>query len=364
MKKSIEFTILHIDDDEANRYSVKRILEKHGHQVIEAMTGGEGLIEAENNPDLILLDIKLPDMTGYEVCRILKANPQTSSIPVLQTSAQFVTSEDKVEGLDSGADGYLVQPIDPAVLVATIKSLLRTRMAEKEAQAATRSRDEMMAIVSHDLRNPLAAVMLQVKLMNKALDAKGEVPDLKDKLARIANSCNRMNRLIQDLLDVTSIEGGNFKINQGHFSVGNLLLDTLNGFEEIAESQGIELVHHIGNEEDTAFGDRERIHQLLMNLIANSIKFTPKGGKITVRSEQKVGETLISVEDTGVGIPAEAIPHLFNRYWQGRKDNGRQGIGLGLSIVKGIVDAHHGKIWVESVPDQGSKFTVQLPSVE
>jgi signal transduction histidine kinase len=232
---------------------------------------------------------------------------------------------------------------------------------ENEFLSALKARDEMMAIVSHDLRNPLAAIMLQVKLMQKSLEIKGEIPDLKDKLIRIGNSCNRMNRLIQDILDVTSIEGGKFKLNCQHFSVASLLLDMMNSFQEIAESNGVELIQNVHNEEHVAFGDRERTGQILMNLISNSLKFTPRGGKIIVNTDEKKGDTYFSVQDTGTGISDEALPHIFNRFWQGHKVSGSLGIGLGLSIVKGIVDAHNGKIWVESAPAQGTKFTFVLP---
>lgn len=159
--------ILHIDDDESNRYAVKLILERVGYSVISAEDGTKGFELVAQIPDLIVLDIRLPDINGYDLCRQIKANPRFSSIPVLQTSATFTSSDNKVEGLESGADGYLAQPIESSVLVATVKSLLRIRTAERKAQEASQSRDDMLAIVSHDLRNPLSFIMLQMKLLER-----------------------------------------------------------------------------------------------------------------------------------------------------------------------------------------------------
>lgn len=351
--------ILHIDDSEANRYAVKHILENAGYEVIEAETGKKGLALAESNPDLIVLDIRLPDINGFDICRTIKSNPKTASIPVLQTSAMFTSSDNKVEGLESGADGYLAQPIEGAVLVATVRSLLRIRAAERESQLATRARDEMMAIVSHDLRNPLSAIMLQVKLLKKVYEDKGEVADLSSKLDRIGNSCHRMNRLIQDLLDVSSMEGGKFNINRNPFSASDLLKETVTHFEELAEQKSISLKLNIA-QNVSLVGDRDRIHQVLLNLISNSLKFTDEKGSVSVSLLDEKDESVFCIQDTGKGIDPEFIPHIFDRYWQGHMEK-RDGVGLGLSIVKGIVDAHGGKIKVESEPGKGTLICFTVP---
>lgn len=351
--------ILHIDDSEANRYAVKHILENAGYEVIETSSGEEGLRLVESLPDLIVLDIRLPDTNGFDVCRRVKANPRTSHIPVLQTSAMFTSSDDKVEGLESGADGYLAQPIEGAVLVATVRSLLRIRAAEREAQRATLARDEMMAIVSHDLRNPLSAIILQVKLLKKIHEEKGEVVDLSSKLDRISASCNRMNRLIQDLLDVSSIEGGKFHIDRNHFSASDLLHETISNFEELAQQKSIALKPSIA-QNVSVLGDRDRIHQVLLNLISNSLKFTDEKGSISISLTEEEGKSVFCVQDTGRGIAPEYLPHIFDRYWQGHMER-RDGVGLGLSIVKGIVDAHGGDITVESDPGKGTLICFKLP---
>lgn len=350
--------ILHIDDDEANRYAVKLILEKNGYRVISAENGQEGLQMLTHNPELIILDIRLPDMDGFEVCRRIKSNPLHNSIPVLQTSATFVSSDHKVEGLESGADGYLAQPIESSVLIATVRSLLRIRKAEREALEATVAREEMMAIVSHDLRNPLTSILIQSQTMKRMLQHGTTTRDEIDhRMDRIIHACKRMNRLIADILDTAGFENGQVKLNKTNFSIQSLVNDVFKEFEEIASENEILLIPFIDKDFEI-HADRERISQVFHNLISNSIKYTPAGGKIVVSASLEDSRPLIKVADTGKGIPPEYLPHIFNRYWQGQDKKG--GIGLGLSIVKGIIDSHHGEITAESTLNQGTTISFRL----
>ncbi|HXH75241.1 MAG TPA: hybrid sensor histidine kinase/response regulator [Bacteriovoracaceae bacterium] len=353
--------ILHIDDDESNRYAVNLILKKAGYEVVAAENGAKGIkMASTEDPDLIILDIRLPDMNGYDICRNFKANPELKGIPVLQTSATFTTSEDKVEGLDSGADGYLAQPIESAVLVATVRSLLRTRHAEKIALKATLAREETLAIVSHDLRNPLAAILLQVSLLSKQIATGSSDNNIPDKLAKITNSCNRMNRLIGDLLDVSNIEGGQFKLNKSLHSLNDILNEVWVSFEDQGKQVDVSIVREFASKIISFEVDKDRIIQVLGNIISNSLKFTPKMGKITMWLRETDTDVLIGIEDTGKGIEDESLKHIFDRYWQGHKTR-QSGVGLGLSIVKGIVEAHDGKVIVESEIGKGTRFTVVLP---
>lgn len=361
IKKKFKEKILHIDDDEANRYTIKLILERAGFEVIEAGNGRTGLKLAETQPDLIILDIRLPDIDGFEVCRVLKSRPDLLSIPVLQTSATFVSSENKVEGLDSGADGYLSQPIDNAVLVATVRSLLRTKAAEKLAREAKRGQEEILAIVSHDLRNPLSAVMLQTKIVKKGIEKGDSHEVLFNHLDRIQKSCHRMNKLIEDLLTVTNIDEGKLSLNKAPFSVTDLVDEVMHSFEDQASQKQLKLRSQVPRREDmTMSGDRDRVFQVFANLISNAMRFTSPQGAISLGVEADEAGFVFTVADTGAGIPDSNIPHLFDRYWQGHKDRST-GVGLGLSIVKGIVEAHDGSVWVESKLGEGSTFSFILP---
>jgi two-component system, sensor histidine kinase len=355
--------ILHIEDDEANRYAVKRILEKSGFEVVDAHTGEEGIKEASRIlPDLIILDIKLPDVDGFEVCRKIKAEALTNAIPVLQTSASFVNSEHKVEGLESGADGYLAQPIEAAVLVATVRSLLRIRKAEKMANEAMRPREEVHAIVSHDLRNPLTFIMLQSMTMGKALsDGKLSVEDAVVRMKKINNSCLKMNRLIQDILDVTSMEKGNLSLVKRDFPISLLLKDIETYYEDIALQQEISLLCEAnGLEKEIIIADRERLQQVLGNLVSNAMKFSLSGSTVRVTVTRKDKGFEFCVIDQGSGIAEKDLPHVFNRYYQGHPER-KSGYGIGLSIVKGVTEAHGGTVEILSQESKGTTVKVYIP---
>lgn len=363
MTNDVRPLILHIEDDEANRYAVKRILEKSGFDVHDAHSGEEGLKEASSiMPDLIILDIKLPDIDGFEVCRRIKADPALQAIPVLQTSASFVNSEHKVTGLESGADGYLAQPIEASVLVATVRSLLRIRKAEKMAHEAMRSREEVLAIVSHDLRNPLTFIMLQSITMGKALkDGKLSVEDCVYRMKKINNSCLKMNRLIQDILDVTSMEKGNLALVKRSFPIGLLLKDIETYYEDIALQQEISLITESNKlEKEEIIADRERLQQVLGNLVSNAMKFSLSGSTVKVTVTKKNDGYEFSVSDQGSGIAEKDLPHVFNRYYQGHPER-KSGYGIGLSIVKGVTEAHGGEVDIKSVEGKGTTVKIYIP---
>ena len=355
--------ILHIDDDESNRYAVKIILEKVGYEIISAENGTQGFEMVSLNPDLIVLDIRLPDINGYDLCRKIKANPRYNSIPVLQTSATFTSSDHKVEGLESGADGYLAQPLESAVLVATVKSLLRIRNAEKKAQEASQSRDDMLAIVSHDLRNPLSFIMLQMKLLERQFKSEAYVSDkVTQKLQAVTNSCLRMNRLIQDLLDVSSIEEGKFNIIKSYFFASELITEAQTIFEDQMKHAGINFKLEFEGDDSKVLGDRERLLQIISNLITNSMKFTPRQGSIELNIRRQGNCLYFTVSDSGAGIEKEDLENVFNRFWQGHLMK-KGGFGLGLSIVKGIVEAHQGQVSIQSEVGTGTTVKFEIPVI-
>lgn len=359
MKKEI---ILHIEDEESNRYLVKRILEKTGFKVVQASTGKDGLkLATEIMPDLIILDINLPDTNGFEVCKIIKSNLLTSSIPILQTSASYVSTENKVTGLNSGADGYLTQPLEGNVLIATVNSLLRIKSAEKKAIKATHARDEMLAIVSHDLRTPLSFIMLQSRILrNQIADGKFVSEVAIEKLNKISDSCHRMNRLIMDLMDISQIDEGKFSVSMQTMSTQFLINDINHAFEELVADAKISFSVKPLTDDISFEGDKDRLLQMIGNLITNAVKFTEPGGRIDLSFVTKDHDLCVHLSDSGKGIDPKDLENIFNRYWQENYER-RDGIGLGLSIVKGIVDAHNGKIHLTSELGRGTTFTIQIP---
>lgn len=228
----------------------------------------------------------------------------------------------------------------------------------RESQQAVQAREEVLAIVSHDLRNPLNAVMLAASLLQTSDKV---APDDREQLEIIDISAKRMQRLIADLLDVTRLEGGKqLPIEPAPLDVQSLFEETYELFKSQAATGSITLQCHTPKDVPPVYADRHRVLQVLSNLIGNAMKFTPSGGMITCRAEPDDGKVLISVADTGPGIPAENLGDIFNPYWQAKR-TARLGAGLGLPIAKGIVESHGGRIWVESETGKGTKFLFTLP---
>jgi signal transduction histidine kinase len=228
----------------------------------------------------------------------------------------------------------------------------------RESQQAVQAREEVLAIVSHDLRNPLNAVMLAASL----LQTSGKiVPEDSEQLEIIDISAKRMQRLIADLLDVTRLEGGKqLPIDPAPLNVQSLFEETNELFKSQAVTASITLHCQAPKDVPPVYADRHRVLQVLSNLIGNAMKFTPPGGVITCRAESDDGKVLVTVADTGPGIPRENLGDIFNPYWQAKR-TARLGAGLGLPIAKGIVESHGGRIWVESEPGNGTKFFFTLP---
>jgi light-regulated signal transduction histidine kinase (bacteriophytochrome) len=228
-------------------------------------------------------------------------------------------------------------------------------------QRAVRARDDMMAVVSHDLRSPLGVIQIQAaQLLRTAGPGDGEpARSLRAGAERIQRSVARMNALILDLLDLAKVEAGRFVVQCQPEEVGEMLEEALLLLRPLAEARRITLTEE-RVEAPRVNADRERMFQVLSNLIGNALKFTPEGGTITVRAEPKGREVQFTVADTGPGIPAGQLPYVFNRYWQAHRAS-QEGVGLGLHIAKGIIEAHGGRIWVESPPGSGARFTFTLP---
>lgn len=226
-----------------------------------------------------------------------------------------------------------------------------------ESQQAVRAREEVLAIVSHDLRNPLSGIMLGASLLE--MSELGE--DDRQQVETILVSAKRMNRLIADLLDITRLEGGKrLPIEAERVEPRQLLDETAELFVAVAAAQSVTVQTQPVDGVPPVEADRHRVMQVLSNLVGNALKFTPEGGMVTVRAEERDGEVLFTVADTGPGIPKENLSDIFSPYWQAKRAE-RLGAGLGLPIAKGVVEAHGGRIWVESEPGDGTRFYFTLP---
>ena len=231
-----------------------------------------------------------------------------------------------------------------------------------EAQRATRARDDVLAIVSHDLRNPLNTIQMSTSFLLDVLDTPGADVPLVPQLQIMRRATKRANALIQDLLDVSRIEAGTLAVAEVLTSAALLLSDAALEEEPGILAKGLTLAHEWHGPDVEVAVDRSRISQLFANLVGNAVKFTPAGGKIALRGEIHATRVIFEVSDSGAGIAPEHLPHLFDRFWQATQTS-RAGAGLGLFIVKGIVDAHRGTIEVLSEPGVGTRIRVELPIV-
>jgi signal transduction histidine kinase len=234
----------------------------------------------------------------------------------------------------------------------------RTLESEAAARAAIAAREELVAVVSHDLKSPLATISMTAGLL-----LGGPVPpaDARRALERIQRSVDRMSRLIHDLLDLAQLEGGHLAIELTAQELPALLAETLELFRVQATGRGQRLELFVEPGAEPVRCDRDRVLQVLANLVDNALKFTPDGGEISLLAESAGNEVMVSVRDTGPGIPAEHVAHIFDRYWQGQH-TGAKGTGLGLSIARGLVELHGGRLWVTSEVGGGSTFSFTLPA--
>ncbi|HEX4795170.1 MAG TPA: response regulator [Humisphaera sp.] len=494
-------TILHVDDNDANRYAVSRSLTKAGFDVTEATTGAQALEMVDKNPDLVILDIRLPDINGFEVCRRIKTNPQTQRIPVLHLSASAASSADKAKGLDGGAEGYLIRPVDPVELVATVNALLRARDSEEalreseerfrlmansipqlawmarpdgsvfwyndrwydytgtdfphmqgsgwqsvldpddvrrvvlgfnrclnsgqpwedtfrlrsrhgelrwhlsrarplrdaqgkislwfgtntdvtdqretqeqlrqskqEAEAArasaedaNRLKDEFLATLSHELRTPLNAIVGWAQILRS-----GNLPreEFAEGVEAIERNAKAQSQLIEDLLDVSRIISGKLRLDIQGIEMSSVVNEALGAVTPSATAKGIRIDRIISASGTRTWGDAGRLQQVVWNLLSNAIKFTEKGGTIQIILARVNSRLEVTVKDTGRGIDADFLPHVFERFRQADSSTKRShgGLGLGLAIVRQLVELHGGKVFADSEgPGKGSTFVVQLP---
>jgi len=226
----------------------------------------------------------------------------------------------------------------------------------RAAQRAIKSRDDVLGIVAHDLRNPLNAITLHAALIHKRGDE-----HLQRRSEAIERATRRMDRLIQDMLDVTRLESGHMTVEQARVATRLVLADALDAQRPHAQAAKVDLRLEVAGNLPDVWADRDRILQILENLIGNACKFTPAGGQIVVRAAPRDHEVVFSVADTGRGIAPEHQPHVFDRFWQTREAR-RGGAGLGLPIVKGIVEAHGGALWFESAVGRGTTFHFTIPT--
>ncbi|WP_088258430.1 response regulator [Fimbriiglobus ruber] len=365
MTESVTATLLLVDDSEDNRYTIGRHLRKAGFRIVEAATGEETLRLARDNPDLVILDIDLPDMNGFDICRQIKADPTTATIPVLHLSATFTKTRDRVQGLDGGAEAYLCHPVEPLELVATVNALLRARRAEQALLDASRRKDEFMAMLAHELRNPLAPIRNAVEILR----LRGSNDPAANRAREIVDrQVTHMSRLIDDLLDVARIARGKVSIKKRRCDLAQIVRETVNDYRGPLEAGHLSLELVVPDQPVWVLGDRTRLSQVVGNILNNAQKFTDSGGSVRVEvTAGDAGGAEVVVRDSGIGMDADTLRYVFEPFAQADRslDRSRGGLGLGLALVKGLVDLHGGTVRAASEGlDRGTTIIVRLPLAE
>jgi len=345
------------------------MLTRAGFRVVEAVNGEEALeVARRERPAAIILDLQLPDIDGVEVCRRLKADPETASIAVLQTSAAFVSLEAKIHGLEHGADGFLVQPFRAEELVATVRSLLRlkeretTQMRRAEAlEEADRRKDEFLAMLAHELRNPLAAVTTAHAILAR-YPARDDIEARARDIAR--RQAAQLGRIVDDLLDVSRVMRGIIKLQRERLDLA-ALLGQVTTLATTVKLTGLDRRLTLSAPRPVYVdGDPTRLQQVFTNLVDNAIKFTRAGGEIEVSLTEAHGMAVVCVRDDGVGIEPAVLDEVFTLFFQSQTSIHRSsgGLGIGLTLTRALTELHGGTVVARSEGlGRGALIEVRLP---
>ena len=366
-----EPTILVVDDTEDNLDLLEFALKRKPIKMLRASSGKECLAVAqEHNPDVILLDIQMPEMDGFETLKRLRANRLTAKIPVVFLTAQKKDPGSIEAGLEMGAEQYLTKPIDTEELIVRTRTLIRMKQMEAELE---RTKADFMAMLVHDLRSPIMGIKSVIEYFKEDTSITGLKKEHMELLDSSYDSAVRMLELINDLLDFSKYEAGNVSLEKSPSSLPSIVDKVCRQMDLQFRQKNITIKREVAGEVPSAWLDGRKIEQVVMNLLSNSLKFTPNGGtvRISIAAGQEVTQdgspprqvVRLTIADTGVGISTAEIPLLFDRYKQlsSSRKTKQKGTGLGLAICKLIVEAHEGSIAVTSELDKGTSLTITLP---
>jgi signal transduction histidine kinase len=351
-----ESLILNVDDYVPGRYARTKLLKHAGYQVVEAGSGREVYeVLQQKKPDLILLDVNLPDVNGFEICRQLRNNPQTAGTVILHISASSILTQHQVTGFESGADGYLVEPIEPAVLLATLNAFLRARKAE---EALRKSNEELRWFayrVGHDMNEPLRTITAYAQMLKLRLGA-DQQPEVTRFLDFIAEGAIKIRVFMDGLLQYSQAAASDSE--QGPVECEALLARVLANLDSSIQTSGARITH----DPLPTVAANEQLEYVFQNLISNAIKYARPGvtPEIDISARREDSHWLFSVQDNGVGIEPKFQERIFEVFHRLHGSN-FPGNGIGLALARRIVDGLGGKIWVESQPGAGSSFYFLLP---
>jgi signal transduction histidine kinase len=366
-----------VDDHPANLIALEAVLEPLGLELVRAHSGAEAAdLAAVREFAVIVMDVQMPSLDGIQTAGIIKQDERARHVPIIFLTAIDREGTHMLRAYASGAVDYLVKPYDPGVLrskVSVFVDLYRQRrqiedqqqllqgerLARAAAEAAARASEELLFIVSHELGNPVTALGTYANLLLRRAELVEDETVRRYAMRQVA-AATKMERMIHDLLHCARAERGALEFIKKDHPVAELVDELMAIMQPLAHQKGQTLTSDPPSAPGTLYCDRDRVYQVLANLVGNAIKFTSTGG--TIRFATAIGndEVTFSITDSGPGISPRDVAHIFDRYWRATP-NGQEGLGLGLTIAKDIVNAHAGRIWVESRTGAGSTFHAAFP---
>ena len=356
--------ILIIDDEEALRDGCRQVLERCGYAVLTAEQGVEGIkLAREHMPEMAFVDLKMPNISGMEIIEIL-SREVPDIVPVMITG--FATIVSAVEAIQKGAYDYLPKPFNPDQLRALTRRGLDHRNLRIETRKLREEKEQMeknfITFVSHEMRSPLVVIRQYIEALKEIAGDRFD-KDVREIIERCRKRIQSLEEMVEHWLDISRIEDGTFAQNKISLRLSSIITRSVEEMTPLCRKKGISLETKIPKKLPQITGDEESLVRVFTNIIGNATKYTPEGGKITVTVKNDEYYTTASISDTGIGIPLDKLPLIFEPFFRCRgKDEKIRGSGLGLTFCKKIMESHNGGIEVSSKEGEGTTFVLTFPA--
>ena len=363
-----DYKILIVDDVMSNVLLLKILLSNEKYQVCTANCGNMCIEQAKNEkPDLILLDVMMPDISGFDAAQILKKDPATAHIPIIFLTA-LNNPSDLVHGFQVGASDFLTKPFNKEELVVRvfhqIKLVAATRIIEKqnsELRATISNRDKMYSVIAHDLRSPMASIRMVLNLVVNSVSKDVVGPELFELLDKANRESEEVHDLLDNLLKWTKSQTGRLNVVRQELDLNDIIPGVVDIFEMIALTKKINLAYQGSDKPVVAVVDNDMLKTIVRNFLSNAIKFSPEDSTIEISLSTEGDFAKISVPDHGVGIDPERLDSIFKKGDTTYGTGGEEGSGLGLQLCADFARKNDGDVRVESVVGEGSTFSVLVP---